>query len=322
MDLVTFATDDHAATLALRAARGLLVEATRQTQTEATAFAVEATQIDLARASFQMHGLRAEPVILASGVVKAPSDDRHHPVVLVNRSLLAEPPEIDVLASVGDSESVTRALSKVLAEPPPRDFLFLAVDPPVPQFFPSEQVTASGTTGTLGACVTAASAQDGILTAGHVAPLGTTVHDSSGTNGQVTYSHNPATVAGVVPAADVAVIEHVPHVAVTGPPISTAASAEGRAAVEIHGAASGIVTTEVMGFTPFLYVPSMAGMWGQVYFTTAGVTQAGDSGSPTLLSGTETLIGHLVGASGHLTSYIQAIDLQLHASGSTLRASP
>jgi hypothetical protein len=118
------------------------------------------------------------------------------------------------------------------------------------------------------------------------------------------------------------VIEPVRGLTLGGPTISAAGTAGAGDNLRIHGATTGQTATQVMGFTPFLYVPSMAGMWGQLYFTTAGVTQGGDSGGPVLLDGTDQLVGHLVGASGVITSYIQAIDIQLKAVGATLRPCP
>jgi hypothetical protein len=68
-----------------------------------------------------------------------------------------------------------------------------------------------------------------------------------------------------------------------------------------------------MGFTPALFVPQMAGMWAQLYFTTTAASVAGDSGAPVLASGSNDIVGHIVGGAPGLTSYIQAIDAQLQA---------
>ena len=77
-----------------------------------------------------------------------------------------------------------------------------------------------------------------------------------------------------------------------------------------------------MGFSESLYVPSMRGMWAQVYFTTDDASQPGDSGCPVLRSGTDELVGHVVGGAPGMTSWIQAIDVQLFATACTLRPSP
>jgi hypothetical protein len=70
-----------------------------------------------------------------------------------------------------------------------------------------------------------------------------------------------------------------------------------------------------MGFVPALFVPAMAGMWGQLYFTTAGCSVPGDSGAPVIRGGTNEIVGHVVGGATGITSYIQSIDIQLNASG-------
>ena len=319
MDLSSFAQDDRAARLSSRAARSLLVATSNHAAAVGQGFARVASKVDLAM-PLEADEVQFEPLVLGSGLVSHPEHERHHPVLLVNRRALKRPPKAGTLRPAMERKEVTAALTGLLDEArPPKEFVFLAVDPPVPQFHPSEEARGSGSSGTLGAGVTAASGHHAILTAGHVAPLHDTVKDSGQKKGFVTFSRDPAATLGSAPAADVAVVEPTGQPGGGGPAIASTVPGGPSDEVAIHGAVSGAVTTRIMGFTPFLYAPSMAGMWGQVYFTTHGPTQAGDSGAPALLSGTAQLIGHLVGASGTITSYIQAIDLQLQAAGAKLR---
>ena len=68
----------------------------------------------------------------------------------------------------------------------------------------------------------------------------------------------------------------------------------------------------------FVHLPSMAGMWADSYITLQSISQAGDSGAPVFLQGTNTLIGHLVGGAPGVISFVQAIEVALKATGATL----
>jgi hypothetical protein len=65
--------------------------------------------------------------------------------------------------------------------------------------------------------------------------------------------------------------------------------------------------------------PETPGLWGDSFETFGTISAEGDSGAPVTLAGTDSLVGHLVGASGTFCSYIQDIDYQLMATGATLR---
>ena len=87
--------------------------------------------------------------------------------------------------------------------------------------------------------------------------------------------------------------------------------------VEVHGSLTAFGTSQTMGFVAQLFVPSMAGMWADLYFTTTAASVQGDSGAPVLAAGTNSIVGHIVGGAPGLTSYIQSIDVQLAATGCT-----
>ena len=70
-----------------------------------------------------------------------------------------------------------------------------------------------------------------------------------------------------------------------------------------------MISAIIMGQMQWLWMPSSNCTCGHVYMTTAHVTAKGDSGAPCLKSG--DLIGHVIGASKGMATYIQEIDYQL-----------
>lgn len=320
MDLQTFASDPTSAALADRAARALLATRSLDHARAATTVSIMAAEAALDAPMEPAVVPRAGRLILGVGLAyDLDGDGKEHPTLLVDRSLLDDEDVSEGnFIPVREHSVVQEALARLGV--PGASYRYLLVDPPLPHFHPSQTCTCLGLTGTLGACATAASGQPAILTAGHAVALNAIAHDAAASPGWVSFASDPASTPGVTPAADVAVVE--PQSAALGsggPPISRAAAGGPADVIDFYGQTSGQVSSQIMGFSPFLYTPKMAGMWGQVYFTTAGVTQAGDSGAPVLRNGTDELIGHLVGASGTAMSYVQAVEFQLQASGATLR---
>jgi hypothetical protein len=72
-----------------------------------------------------------------------------------------------------------------------------------------------------------------------------------------------------------------------------------------------------MGLSGFLAMPSYGGTCGDTYFTTTQITNPGDSGGPVLLG--SDIIGHVVGASPGVTSYVQDISYQIREASNPLR---
>jgi hypothetical protein len=77
-------------------------------------------------------------------------------------------------------------------------------------------------------------------------------------------------------------------------------------------------TGTIMGLSQFLYMQSPNATCGDTYFTTTEITQPGDSGGPVLLG--NNLIGHVVGASPKVTSYVQDVAYQLREASNPLRS--
>ena len=146
------------------------------------------------------------------------------------------------------------------------------------------------------------------------------VTDAAGALGNVIWSHDPAVTAGPAPAADVALI--APQQGMIGPAsfaINGMRNSMPRDNVEVHGGVTALGTSETMGLiVPGMYVPSMSGMWANLYFTTTAASVPGDSGAAVLAAGTSDIVGHIVSGAAGLTSYFQSIDVQLQATGCVL----
>jgi hypothetical protein len=245
------------------------------------------------------------------------SGRRTSPVLLCDRRIYDSPAEPGSLEPIRSSQSLRDLFRGEEYE----DTLIYVIPEPVPSFAIGEGVNGPGTFGTLGAVVTEKSGacRQLICTAGHVAGVGSTVTDTHAITGNVVWSHNPGATASVAPAADVALIEPITAgfgaalVAINGSSRSQPGSR-----VEVHGAITPHGTSQTMGFTSALFVPQMAGMWAQLYFTTTAASASGDSGAPVLAAGTNDIIGHVVGGAPGLTSFIQSIEAQLQATNAKL----
>jgi hypothetical protein len=263
------------------------------------------------------------PATLGAGVV-ARGDGSVVPTIFVRASAVASAraDELPLGRPVLAAEVPWgRALADTLAPgDPDASVHVMAMTDPLPFFSPAASVNGPGTRGTFGAAVTTEQGEDAILTAGHVAPAGSRVRDPSDVAATVSFSVDPGAMQGVGPSADVAVCVPIAGNTARSPscPISGPGQGSPGGVIDVHGAETGTQSTRVMGFTPYLYVPSMAGMWAQLYFTIAAASQPGDSGAPVLADG-DKLIGHLVGGSAPTTSFVQALDVQLAASRTTLR---
>jgi hypothetical protein len=259
------------------------------------------------------------PKVFGAAVVR--TDEKELPVLLVNSGLPGDELPVGKLLSAEDLTRGRAGIEAELGVPIPGAVQLLPVPEPQPCFAPSEQVRAPVKRGTLGARVETADGDDAILTAGHVAATGTTVDDEDGDPGDVVFSVDPGQVPAHTVTADVAVITADCWASHSSSVVNVAGTVElkGGQDVTMHGDVSGTQTGTVMGRSPFIYVPTMSGQWLDCYFTTAGISADGDSGAPVLADGTDDLIGHLVGASGAATSYVEAIDAQLRAAGVTLK---
>jgi hypothetical protein len=154
----------------------------------------------------------------------------------------------------------------------------------------------------------------GFVTAGHVAPrVNMTVYDGSTAIGTVAWSNDPAG-HGTAVEPDVAIVE-----------LQAGLSMQSTLAGPVSAGPAAMITVlasgnagQVMGLSQYLYMPSQNATCGDTYFTTAQITQSGDSGGPVLLN--NDLIGHVVGASPNVTSYVQDVSYQLREASNPLRS--
>ncbi|MBA2715544.1 MAG: hypothetical protein H0U51_00490 [Propionibacteriales bacterium] len=255
--------------------------------------------------------------VLGAGVIEYRGGPR--PVLFVAERLAPAATSLrDGLLELAEAPGAAELL-KARRINPPQKTLVVALPPPRPQYGPGRFVESAGLPGTLGVRVQTASGADGILTAGHVASAGSVARNASGQLGDVTFSVDPAQVPAAQVAADVAVIE--PHMASawhTGVSTGTAREPVIGEQITLFGNVSGEQTSRVIAATPALWLSSASGMWASLVMTAEAFSQGGDSGGPVQAHGSTDLLGHLVGAAGTFTSFVQKIDVQLAVTGATL----
>jgi hypothetical protein len=187
----------------------------------------------------------------------------------------------------------------------------LPIHPPERQITPGGQITGPSI-GTIGTQATW-NGGSGFLTAGHVAPVvGASVYDGSTHIGNVVWSNDPAG-HGTTVEPDIAVIE-LQSGALFSSPITGKANAGPGASISILSSGTPGV---IMGLSQFLFMPSQNATCGDTYFTTGQITIGGDSGGPVMLGG--DVIGHVVGASPGIMSFVQHVDYQLREAANPLR---
>jgi hypothetical protein len=215
-----------------------------------------------------------------------------------------------------DTDMVAKVLEEVGVswdekdeEVPP---LMLGVPVPSPQ---AAQFTCNQTQATIGASVRSSEDKLGAITAGHAArPVGAIVQDEDGTHiGRVVFTEQPGDVDTAV-SADVAVIE-LAGVGTPGRFFKGGAPVFPGSEITIE-TAHGSISETILGFMDYMSMPSMGGLLGSTYLTYRGVTHAGDSGSLVVME--DLIVGHVIGASGAATTYIQDIEFQLHRSRARL----
>lgn len=181
-----------------------------------------------------------------------------------------------------------------------------SVTPPGLQLSPGGAITkpAGGTAG----CQVTWSGKKGFLTAGHVAPnKGSDVHDASGKVGTVVWANNPAG-HGTSIEPDVAVVECTSSVTVN-PTVSQSVKAGPAATITVTKSGK---RDSVKGFALFIYLDlgnQVTATVGDTYYSDNEITVSGDSGGPVMLGA--DLIGHVVGSSPGVCTYIQAVDYQI-----------
>lgn len=234
-------------------------------------------------------------------------------VVLMDDKQVGKAFEPIPLLSVASAKNALGVLFGDGAETWATNVFALGLTAPELYVSPGDDVMAPSS-GTCGSHVRWGNSQ-GILTAGHVGSLLMSAAYSNGAHiGRVVFSCNPADTGAQV-GADVALIE-------LNPGVPLASTITGTAQVQplnnLLVLNRNRQQAQVMGKANWLTIPSANGTYGEIYFTMGGVTQPGDSGAAVLLQGTQQVVGHVVGGSAGITSYIQDIDYQLQA----IRSSP
>lgn len=264
-------------------------------------------------------------VVLGAGIVLGPEGEV--PVAVLNERIVAErdgwaPEGGDLFDRLYPLREI-RAGQAFLDRwgegiPSQADLAALIVPEPEPQFQPGKKVSQGARFGTVGCRVTSEDGRPAVLTAGHVVTGVGALVRSDGAIGTVTYCSDPARVPFAT-VADVAVIvpNGRPSPRAGGLQVSRVASAAAGDRFTSYGVASGPQHMRCAGFVESFYVESMAGQWGHLYMTTAGLTKSGDSGGM-VLSPEGDLVGHVVGGSGPVLSFIQDANYQLEQSRARL----
>jgi hypothetical protein len=250
-------------------------------------------------------------------------EDKEYPTVFCNERLAPSKPTL--LQELQGRTELKRIILEIFGDNLPSSTVAFGLRSPIPHFGPSSAVKCSGKQGTLGAVVTTDTGAVGILTAGHVgAPLSADAISNSSTIGTVTYTTDPAYKPSATLSADVAVITiNQSSIRFLSPSIKIrgVAKAGSTDRIESH-CVNGRHAEGIFAKAPWIFVPQMAGLWGEVYMTQAPISVAGDSGAPVFLQGTEMIVGHVVGGSPGMTTYVQDIDYQLADCGCVLRIQP
>ena len=162
----------------------------------------------------------------------------------------------------------------------------------------------------------------GCLAAGHAAhPVGARVNELGGSGrGIVAFSEDPSTVRPGKLCADVAVIDFIEY------PYDSDFIVQYKGTIQAFAKdglvvrrSAGDTPAEVFAFCSWIAVPSMNGLWASCYMTMSCVTEQGDSGAPVVrVSEPDLLVGHVVGASPPMATYIQDAEFQLAVTGAQL----
>ncbi len=188
----------------------------------------------------------------------------------------------------------------------------LPITPPERQVSPGGPITGPSL-GTIGTQVTWNSGR-GFVTAGHVAPaVYATVLEGSTQVGVVAWTNDP-TGHGTAVEPDVAVIELNDGITLTNPIARAAIAGPASMITILSSQTSGMI----MGMSQFLFMPKQNATCGDTYLTTGQITAGGDFGGPVML-GTD-VIGHVVGASPGVTTFIQDVNYQLREAANPLRS--
>jgi hypothetical protein len=186
----------------------------------------------------------------------------------------------------------------------------MGITPFEEQLAPGDVISASKR-GTVG-CGVQWSNNYGFLTAGHVAAIGSTVLFGGKQIGSAVYSNDPAG-HGLRIEDDAAVVElRSPgafHRQISGMGVAGVGDSVSVQSPQVIGNA------QIQGYATFFNSPKTNATYGELYLTYGQVTQPGDSGAA-VLDRQGDIIGHVIGGSPGVFSYIQDIHYQMRMIGS------
>ena len=215
------------------------------------------------------------------------------------------------VTSLSTQTPIATVVTELLGNAPPWlvNVQIVGVTPPQPQSAPGDGVSAPGL-GTVG-CNVRWGGKVGFLTAGHVIQqTGTPVFVGGVQVGASVYCNDPSN-HGTNVEDDIAVVE-----VTTGPlTMRFASSAHGSPNAPISVVVAGIApNANLRSYSPWLFSPALNATWGNVYQTTASVTQPGHSGAP-VQDANGAVIGHVVGVMPGVGTLVQDVHYQLATIG-------
>lgn len=185
---------------------------------------------------------------------------------------------------------------------------------PILQVAAGSPFLTNASVGTFGSEVTWTSSY-GLLTAGHVGGVGAAVSvlNPAGTLQQIGTVVFSRTAAGAGPQgdADVAIIE------LNFKPVGNWGGLKTRTLQPLDDVdvlcSTGKATAQTKGMFAWLAYPGTNIVFANTYMTDKAITVKGDSGARATHANSGDLVGHVVGATTKVASYVQEIDYQLKA---------
>jgi hypothetical protein len=202
-----------------------------------------------------------------------------------------------------------------------RDYEVIALPPTLPLGGPGAAVDAGALLGTLGARISTAAGDEGLLTAGHVAPnTGVPTYDGRDLVGWVEDTSDPLTAGAGQAVADVAVLKKHAGYADAGLVHGVVGDAMIRTDLVAQGAVTSGQKSWVKGISNEWAGEDPAHAdWANVYVTRQAISDAGDSGAPVFIDGTNDLAGSVVAGYPSSHTLVQKLQFQLDAFSAKLR---
>lgn len=242
-------------------------------------------------------------------LVRDQEADSVHPTLLVDRGLVGSTGQLESIEQVPMLAAVVSSVLGARSDWYSR-IRVMGITPFEEQLAPGDVISASKR-GIIGCGVQWPNGY-GFLTAGHVASIGSRVVSGGNQIGSAVYSNDPAG-HGLRIEEDAAVVElHSPgafHRQISGMAVAGVGDSVIVQSPQVTGNA------QIQGYATFFNSPKTNATYGELYLTYGQVTQPGDSGA-TVLDRQGAIIGHVIGGSPRVFSYIQDIHYQMRMIGS------